>query len=215
MTAVLASTSASSSSYFGTLDFLDSQSTFDAVFTSPVPLLVTPSAASASVDSLLLLAALIAFIDRCKFQLFVPIFCCDYVGTTNRDSAASLHATILALKRPSMSYRHPTSGHWLHLTPNKLFAAYADLTPLLPNKVSLWGLNLVTQFLDALSPDLQEALQTNSTYSGSLLTAAALLFPLKKGQTTCAPDQIKSSFEKLDYAEVKEWLRMLSGTIVI
>jgi hypothetical protein len=40
-----------------------------------------------------------------------------------------------------------------------------DSTPLLPNKVSLWGLKLVTQFIDALSPGLQEVLQTNPACS--------------------------------------------------
>jgi hypothetical protein len=95
MTAILPSASTSSSSYFGTLDFLDSQSAFDTVFTEPVPLLVTPSAASTPVDSVLLLATLPAFVDLCKFiQLFVPIFCCDCVGTADRDNTAFLHATI-------------------------------------------------------------------------------------------------------------------------
>jgi hypothetical protein len=61
MTAVLASTSiSSSSSYFGTPNFLDSQFSFDAVFPSPVPLLVAPSATSTSVDSVLLLASLLS-----------------------------------------------------------------------------------------------------------------------------------------------------------
>ncbi len=64
-----------------------------------------------------------------------------------------------------MLYRHHSSGHWINLTPNELFAEYAELTPLLPSNVSLWGLNLVTQFLDALSFDLQEALQTDPLYS--------------------------------------------------
>jgi hypothetical protein len=166
MSAVLASTTTSSSSYYGTLDFLDSQSEFEAVFPDPVPLLVTPTTAGAvSVDSITLLTQLLSFIDRCKFQLFVPIFRCDYVGTADRDDASSLHATIQALKRPSMAYRNPSSGHWINLTPDELFAEYAELTPLLPNNVSLWGLNLVTQFLNALSLDLQEALQTDPLYS--------------------------------------------------
>ena len=161
MTAVLAATHTSSSSYFGSLGFLDSQVVFDSVFPNPVPLLVTPSPHGATVDSTSLLKGLLAFVDCCKFTLFVPIFRCDYVGTADRDDAASLHATIHALKRPSMSYRNPTSGHWINLTPDELFAAYAELTPLLPNNVSLWGLNLVTQYHDALSHDIQEALQND------------------------------------------------------
>ena len=158
MKAVLAATSTSSSSYFGSLDFLDSQAAFDAVFPTPVPLLVARSSSGVSVDSTSLTLALLSFVDRCKFHLFVPIFRCDYVGTADRDDATSLHATIKALKRPAMSHRHPSAGHWINLTPDDLFVIYADLTPLLPSNVSLWGLNLVSQFMDALSPDLQEAL---------------------------------------------------------
>jgi hypothetical protein len=183
MTAVLASTSKTTSSYFGSLDFLDCQSIFDATFPRPVPLLVTPSPAGASVDSTSLLSDLNLFIDGCKFHLFVPIFRSDYVGSSDRDDTASLHATIQALKKPAMSFRNPASGHWINLSPDELYAAYADLTPLLPNTVSLWGLNLVTQFFDALSSDLQEALQVDPLYStpdlASLTTRSAQLAALR------------------------------------
>jgi hypothetical protein len=109
--------------------------------------------------------ALNKFLDLCKFHLFVPIYRSDYVGTFDRDDAASLHATIQSLKKHAMSSRNPVSGHWVNLTPDELFAAYQEITPLLPNRVSLWGLNLVTQFFDALSFDLQEAIQTDPLYS--------------------------------------------------
>ena len=56
----------------------------------------------------------------------------DYVGTANRDDVASLHATVQSLKKYSMSSRNPTSGQWTNLTPDELFAEYANLTPLLP-----------------------------------------------------------------------------------
>jgi hypothetical protein len=70
-----------------------------------------------------------------------------------------------------MTSRNPVSGHWINLTPDELYAAYAELTPLLPNKVSLWGLNLVTQFHDTLLPELQGLLMSDSTYSApGLLT---------------------------------------------
>ncbi len=173
MQAVLATSRTSRSSYFGPLDFLDSQVAFDAVFPNKIPLLVTTSTSGVSVDSSVLLLDLLSFVDRCKFHLFVPIFRVDYVGTADRDDAAALHATIQALKRPAMSYRHAITGHWINLTPDELFVMYADLTPLLPSTVSLWGLNLVSQFMDALSHDLQEALSTDPSYSPpdlSLLT---------------------------------------------
>jgi hypothetical protein len=116
MQAVLATTRTSRSSYFGPLDFLDSQVAFDAVFPHPVPLLVTSSTSGMSVNSSVLLLEFLSFVDRCKFHLFVPIF---RVGTANRDDAASLHATIQALKRPAMSYPHAITGHWINLTPDK------------------------------------------------------------------------------------------------
>ena len=165
MTAVLASTVASGSSYYGSLDFLDSQSVFDLTFPNPLPLRVIPSSTtSLSVDSLSLQQSLTAFIDQCKFQVFLPIFRSDYVGTADRNDAASLHATVQALKKLSMSYRNPANGHWLNLTPDELYAEYSALTPLLPARVSLWGMNLVSQFHDALSPDLQDLLLADSTY---------------------------------------------------
>ena len=165
MSAVLGSSASSASSYFGSLEFLDSQVSFDATFPQPVPLVVTPSSNGVSVDSLSLLKTLNQFVDQCKFHLFVPIFRSDYVGTFTRDDSASLHATLQALKRPAMSYRDATSGRWINLTPDELFAVYNDLTPLLPTKISLWGLNLVTQFFDALTSDLQDSIQLDPLYS--------------------------------------------------
>ena len=183
MTAVLASSNTSGSSYFGSLEFLDSQLAFDATFPNPVPLVVAVSPSGVSIDSTFLRISLNQFIDCCKFHLFIPLFRSDYVGSSNRDDTASLHATIQALKKPAMSYRNPTSGHWVNMSPDELFAAYADLTPLLPNKVSLWGLNLVTQFFDALSSDLQEALQSDPLYSppdlATLLTRSSQLAALR------------------------------------
>jgi hypothetical protein len=90
------SKSASRPSYFGSLDFLDSQSVFDSAFPNPVPLLVTVSStASVSIDSTSLLADINLFIDRCKFRVFVPIFRSDYVGTSDRDDAASMPLSAL------------------------------------------------------------------------------------------------------------------------
>jgi hypothetical protein len=99
MHAVLASAGSSCSSYFGSLDFLDSQSAFNTIFPHPVPLLFLNSSTGVTIDSISLSVILDKFLDRCKFHLFVPIFRFDYVGTFARDDAASLQATISALKR--------------------------------------------------------------------------------------------------------------------
>jgi hypothetical protein len=128
MQAVLATSRTSRSSYFGPLDFLDSQVAFDAAFPNKIPLIVTSSTSGVSVDSSAILLDLLAFVDRCKFHLFVPIFRVDYVGTADRDDAAALHATIQALKRPAMSYRHAITGHWSILPP----MSSSSCTPTLP-----------------------------------------------------------------------------------
>jgi hypothetical protein len=70
-----------------------------------------------------------------------------------------------------MSFCNPTSGQWTNLTPDEFFAEYSNLTSLLPPDVSLWGLNLVTQFHDALSSDLQELLMADHTYVAPNLTS--------------------------------------------
>jgi hypothetical protein len=63
-----------------------------------------------------------------------------------------------------MNSRNPSSGAWVNLHPNEVFAACSNLIPLLPFNVSVWGLNLVTQYFDALSGELQDALHTDPTY---------------------------------------------------
>jgi hypothetical protein len=164
MHAVLASAGSSCSSYFGSLDFLDSQCAFDAIFPHPVPLFFLNSSTGVTIDSISLSAILDKFLDRCKFHLFLPIFRSDYVGTFARDDAASLQATISALKKITMNSRNSSSGAWVNLHPDEVFAAYSNLIPLLPFNVSVWGLNLVTQYFDALSGELQDALHTDPTY---------------------------------------------------
>ena len=168
MTAVLASTNDPSSSYFGSLEFLDFQVEFDRTFPNPTPLFIAPAPSDLSVplsiDSTSAPTVIHNFIDQCKFQVFLPIYRSDYVSTANRDDAASLHATVQTLKELSMSFRNPTSGHWTNLTPDELFYEYSNLTPLLPPNVSLWGLNLVGQYHDALSLELQEVLSVDPMY---------------------------------------------------
>jgi hypothetical protein len=137
----------------------------DSTFPHATPLLVSSATLGPTVvDSVAVATTINAFIDQRKFQLFVPIFCTDYVGTADRNNAASLHATIQAIKKLAMSYRNPVSGHLVNLTPDDVFAKFSALTPLLPNSVQLWGLNLVTQFHDGLSPALEDIILADATY---------------------------------------------------
>jgi hypothetical protein len=169
MTAVLTSTNDLRSSYFGSLEFLDFQVEFDSTFPNPTPLFITPAPSNFSVplsiDSTSAPTVIHNFlIDQCKFQVFLPIYRSDYVGTANHDDAASLHATVQTLKKLSTSFRNPTSGHWTNLTPDKLYYEYSNLPPLLLPNVSFWGLNLVSQYHDALSVELQEVLSVGPLY---------------------------------------------------
>ena len=101
--------------YHGPLDFLPS---FDSLFSPPAPVRLTVASTGVpTLDSISAAHAITAFVDNCKFRIFIPIFRSDYVGTADRNDAASLHATVQALKKLSMSSRHPTSGSWINLSP--------------------------------------------------------------------------------------------------
>ena len=126
----------------------------------------------------------INFLDCCKFHLFLSIFRSDYVDTfTCDDAAASLQATVSVIKKMTMSFCNPFSGTCVTMHPDEVFAAYSNLIPLLPFKVSVWGLNLVTQYFDSLSVELQDALYINPLYSdpdlATLVTRSAQLAALR------------------------------------
>ena len=101
--AVFDSTNDFGSSYFGSLEILDFQSKFDCTFPNSTPLFVMPSPSKLSIpmsiDSTFALTVIHEFVDQCKFQVFLPINCSDYVGTANRDDAASLHTKVQTLKK--------------------------------------------------------------------------------------------------------------------
>jgi hypothetical protein len=122
MAVVLASAGSLTSgghSYYGALNFLDTQSCFDSTFPHATPLLVSSATLGTTIVNYVAVATTInAFVDQCKFQLFIPIFCTDDVGTADRNDAASLHATVQAIKKLAISYLNPVSGHWVNLTPD-------------------------------------------------------------------------------------------------
>jgi hypothetical protein len=187
MAAVLASITGSAlsgHSFYGSLDFLDAQTSFDTVFPHPSPILLSlTTAGTPTIDTTTISSTINTFANRCKFELFIPLFRTDYVGTAGHDDTASLYATVQAIKKLSMSYRHPQTGSWVNWTPDELFAAYGTLIPLLPSRVQLWGFNLVNQYHDSLSPDIQDLIVTNVAYTApsivSLTTRATQLAALR------------------------------------
>jgi hypothetical protein len=173
MAAVLASSTGSSlsgHSYYGSLNFLDSQQSFDTIFPHPTPLLLSLShSGNPTINTHTISATLTTFIDRCKFELFISLFRTDYVGTKDCNNASSLHATVQALKKLAISYRNPQTGTWTNLTPDELFASYSTLIPLLPARVHLWGLSLVNQYHNSLSANIQDLIVTNIAYTAPSL----------------------------------------------
>jgi hypothetical protein len=162
MTAILTASGTSIFTYRGSLDFLDSQTSFASIFPHPIPTLLGSSATSSVVvNTTSVVSRMNQFIDQCKFSAFLPIFRTDYVGTVDRNDATSLLATVKSIKELKMARRDPASGKWIHCTPDDLYAQYSLLTPLFPSGISLWGFNLATQFLDALSSDVYDLLSTN------------------------------------------------------
>ena len=86
--------------------------------------LLHASRTGASISSLLLPAALAKCFDRCKFHLFIPIIRSDYMGTFARNNDASLQVRVSVLKKLSMSFHNPSSGAWVTMHPDEVFAAY-------------------------------------------------------------------------------------------
>jgi len=220
---IVSFTNDSGSSYFGSLKFLDFQAEFDCTFPNPIPLFITPAPSELSIplsiDSTSALTAIPTFIDQCKFQVFLLIYHSDYVSTANCDDAASRHATVQTLKKFSMSFRNPTSGHWTNLPPDELFDVYSNLTPLLPPNVSLWGLNLVSQYYNALSLDLQEVLSVGPIYItpnlASLTDHAAQLDALRTLQWAAVRHcNIQKAQEKLVARTVNRKLKHLPSFLL-
>jgi hypothetical protein len=100
MAAILASSNGSSlsgHSYYGSLDFLGCQKSFNLICPHPTPLLLSVShSGKPTVDTVTISANISTFTDRCKFELFIPLFRTNYVGTADRNDANSLHASIQA-----------------------------------------------------------------------------------------------------------------------
>jgi hypothetical protein len=151
MAAVLAYAGFSTSgghSYYGTLDFLDTQSCFDSTFPHATPLLVSSATlGTIVVDSVAVATTINTFVGQCKFQLFIPIFRTGYIGTADRNDAASLHATVQAIKKLAMSYRNPVSGHWVNLTPTIYLPSTQPSLPFSPTTVNYGASSLSRSFM--------------------------------------------------------------------
>jgi hypothetical protein len=170
MQAVLAIAGTGGFTYHGSLDFLDNQATFDAIFPNPMPVTLSSSVTSScTIDSTSVIKVITSFVDQCKFLVFLPLLRTDYVGIADRNNAKALGQIVKAIKLLKMSSCNP-GGTWSNLTPDELFAEYSLLTPMLLTNVSLWGFNLVTQFHDGLSTDIQEMLLDDIKYLPSALT---------------------------------------------
>jgi hypothetical protein len=158
----------SSPTYCGALDFLDSQSKFDAVFPPNDRKPISSLRRSNDPTSLLdpenpATHAMNLFTAECRLIIFSNVIRLDYIGRHDFSSAAHLHMTVKKIRSLTLDYN--TNGRTIRGNPDGLFNRYIALTPLLPaSHVNIWGINLFSQFWDALGDDLTRRISCSPRY---------------------------------------------------
>ena len=168
--------------YTGPLDFLDSQSSFDAFFgTNPSMLRLTScnKGVCASEDTEYLRLKVIAFSNLVWLHIFCDSVQLKYVGTEDYDSQKMLADISLALLKLKMTYM--LRNKIIPLTPDDLFSRFTEYLPLLSPNAMTWSFCLVYLYFHALPSELQEVVQLGgyvfpdiSTLATSLLQEQAL-----------------------------------------
>jgi hypothetical protein len=154
-------TTASSSaipSFAGTLDFLDSQSLFDGLFPplnrQPIYTLHQATTSITTVDETTATNAIQRCLSDCRLLVFQSVIRLDYIGHHNFASSDHLQMTVKRLRHLTLKF-NTGRGVTVDGNPDMLFDKYLALIPLLPaTHVNTWGINLFTQFWNALGDEL-------------------------------------------------------------
>ena len=107
--------------YLGSLNFLDSQASFDYIFgNTPVMLRVTRRAAGscATEETKYLATRLDKYCDLCQLHLFCSIIKLQFVGTENYDTHRMIHDIYLAISELKLVYK--SHGKLVTLAPDTL-----------------------------------------------------------------------------------------------
>jgi len=128
-------TSVGVTTYVGSLDFLDSQASFDSIFrNTPVMLRVTRRATGscATEETEYLAKRIKTYCDVCQLHLFCSIVNLQFVGTEDYDTHRMMHDIYLALSELKLVYK--SQGKLVTLTPDTLYQQFIEFSPLLnPN----------------------------------------------------------------------------------
>jgi hypothetical protein len=153
----LANATGQSQTFRGALDFLDCQSFFDTLFPStnrtPIGSLFSQSTASTvkSIDTIT--DSIQDFLDLCRLTIFQSVIRLDYIGLHEFTSSDHLQTTVKRIRALRLDFH--AKGKSIKGNPDMLYSKYLALIPLLPaSHVNIWGLNLFSQFWEALGEDL-------------------------------------------------------------
>ena len=105
--------------YLGSLDFLDSQASFDDIFGITLVMLCVKRRAAGSCaneETEYLASRLNKYCDLCQFHLFCSIIKLQFVGTENYDTHRMIHDIHLALSELKLVYK--SHGTLVTLTPD-------------------------------------------------------------------------------------------------
>ena len=134
--------------YLGSLDFMDSQTSFDSMFgNTPVMLRVTRRAAGscATEETEYLATRINTYCDLCQLHLFCSIVKLQFVGTVDYDTHRMMHNIYLTLFELKLVYK--SHGKLITLTPDTLYQQFIELSPLLPPMRPLVLLVLLPYFI--------------------------------------------------------------------
>ena len=125
--------------YIRPLDFLDSQSSFDAVFGDDLTMLRLTSRNKgqyASEDAEYLRSKVIAFSNLSRLHIFCDSIQLEYIGTEDYDSQKMLADISLALSKLKTNYIFQNKK--IYLTPDDLFGRFTEFFPFLSPNAMTW-----------------------------------------------------------------------------
>jgi hypothetical protein len=147
---ILESGGKTKSGYFGSLDFLESQSAFHSTFG------LTPTLLPAHpINKTEIKQEFQKYCDRCKLDIYLNLCFQDYVGSDNVDTSLNVQEVSRKITSLRQAWKD-TQGRAQMDTPDELFNKYLQLSASLPQDVQEWPLQLCTAYYSALSPSLSE-----------------------------------------------------------
>jgi hypothetical protein len=143
-------------SYYGSMEFLDDQPTFDQVFGTDITLLpaIKPHLAVQSMDTTPDLE-LREYARACMYDVYVRSCRSDYVGE-DVDSNHTLSTHEICKQVSTLKMRYRENNKWKTDDPDELYRKYLDLLPGLPNNSNTWTIQIYSSYYMALTTELKD-----------------------------------------------------------